>query len=384
MKLILSALLAASLFPTALNAADLGDPAPEIKIAKWVKGEPTQITDNEKGIYVVEFWATWCPPCRTSISHLTEIQNRFKDKNVTIIGITDEKESTVKPFVNNRGSKMDYRVAIDEGATAKGYMQAYGIKGIPHAFIVQDKKVIWHGHPMAGLDKTLEEVVTGKYDINKAKAKFKAESLLKEVQEAAAEGDNAKADKLAVELQAAAKDGTLDHPFDPEKAKKEIRIMALKNNFRRAEAQNQSEKAAEYEKELKALDPTFDARQLREEMALHKAAGAYFQAISGEGESADHKKLGEELAPKLKGNPERSNTIAWVMPPGKCRKARDVECALKVAKQAVEGSQWKAPHTIDTYARALFDSGKKDEAIRAEEKALAAAPESEKAQYEKT
>src|SRR5688572_4620680 len=137
MKLILSALLAASLFPTAINAADLGDPAPEIKIAKWVKGEPTQITDNEKGIYVVEFWATWCPPCRTSIPHLTEIQNRFKDKNVTIIGVTDEKENVVNPFVKKMGAQMDYRVAIDEeGETAKGYMQAFGIGGIPHAFIV--------------------------------------------------------------------------------------------------------------------------------------------------------------------------------------------------------------------------------------------------------
>ncbi|HEX7861919.1 MAG TPA: redoxin domain-containing protein [Verrucomicrobiae bacterium] len=377
--------LGAALLVLAAQAADLGESAAELKIAKWVKGEPVQISDGgDKHIYVVEFWATWCPPCRTSIPHLTEIQNRFKDKNVTIIGITDEKESTVKPFVNNLGSKMDYRVAIDEGATAKGYMQAYGINGIPHAFIVQDKKVIWHGHPMAGLDKTLEEVVAGKYDINKAKARFKAESILEEFQQAAAEGDNAKADKLAIELQAAAKDGTLDQPFDAEKAKKEIRIMALKGMYRQAEAQNQSEKAAEFEKELKALDPTFDAKQMREELAMHKAAGAYFQAISGQGESADHKKLGEELAPKLKGNPEISNNIAWAILTEKSLKERDVEFALKVAKQAVEDSAWKAPHIIDTYARALFDSGKKEEAIRTEEKALAAAPESEKAQYEKT
>src|SRR5687767_15792726 len=135
MKSIFSALLAVPfLASTCLHAADLGDPAPELKIAKWVKGEPTQISDNEKGIYVFEFWATWCPPCRTSIPHLTEIQNRFKDKNVTIIGVTDEKEGVVKPFVDKLGANMDYRVAIDQGATGAGYMKAYGVNGIPHAF----------------------------------------------------------------------------------------------------------------------------------------------------------------------------------------------------------------------------------------------------------
>ena len=230
MKAILFS-LAVSLLTVAYSA-ELGEPAAELKIAKWIKGEPVQIKEGSKEIYVVEFWATWCPPCRTSIPHLTEVQKRFKDKNVTIIGITNEKEAVVKPFVNDLGSKMDYHVAIDEGATGKGYMQAYGINGIPHAFIVQDKKVVWHGHPMAGLDKTLEEVVSGKYDLNKAKARLKAEALHEQFQQAAAEGDDAKADKLAAEIQVAVKEGTFTHPFDAEKEKKEIRLAMMKNQLR--------------------------------------------------------------------------------------------------------------------------------------------------------
>src|SRR5688572_3086030 len=233
------------------RAADLGDPAAELKIAKWVKGEPVALSSDAKNIYVVEFWATWCPPCRTSIPHLTEIQKRFKDKNVTIIGVTDEKENVVKPFVDNLGSKMDYRVAIDQGATAAGYMKAYGVNGIPHAFIVQDKKIIWHGHPMAGLDKTLEEVVSGKYDLAKAKAKMKAETLMDQFREAAAKGDDAKADKVAAEIQAAIKDGVITEQFDAAKEKKEIRLFALKNKFRAAEFGGEKEKAEEAAKEIK-------------------------------------------------------------------------------------------------------------------------------------
>ena len=383
MKLILSALLAASLFPIALNAADLGDPAPELKIAKWVKGDPTQISDIEKGIYVVEFWATWCPPCRTSIPHLTEIQNRFKDKNVTIIGVTDEKENVVKPFVDNLGSKMDYRVAIDQGATAAGYMKAYGVNGIPHAFIVQNKKIIWHGHPMAGLDKTLEEVVSGKYDIAKAKAKMKAETLMDQFREAAAEGDDAKADKVAAEIQAAIKDGVITEQFDPTKEKKEIRLAALKNKFRAAEFGGEKETADEAAKELKAIDPTFEVQELRDEMAMQKLARKYFEAITSETKS-DHKKLSAELAPKLKGQPELANNIAWAILTNDSVKERDTEFATRVAKQAVEDTNWKAAHIIDTYARALFDAGKKQEAIDAQEKALAVAQDAHKADIERT
>ena len=272
MKTILFLALAAFL-PLSLSAAELGDPAPELDIAKWVKGEPVKVSGGDKNIYVVEFWATWCPPCRTSIPHLTEIQKRFKDQNVTIIGVTNEKEPVVKPFVDDLGDKMDYRVAIDGGATGKGYMKAFGVNGIPHAFIVQEKKIIWHGHPMAGLDKTLEQIVSGKYDIAKENAKLKAEALYGTFRQAVVERDDAKADEAAAQLLAAVKDGSYTRPFNPEKEKKEIRVGALKNMYRNAENRGQSDKAETYLKELQELDPTFNAQELRDEIALHKLAG---------------------------------------------------------------------------------------------------------------
>ena len=386
MKTILSAfLISALLLPAAAHAADLGDPAPDLKIAKWVKGEPVQISkDDPKQIYVVEFWATWCPPCRTSIPHLTEIQKRFKDQKVTIIGVTDEKESTVKPFVDGLGEKMDYRVAIDQGDTAKGYMKAYGVNGIPHAFIVQEQKIIWHGHPMAGLDKTLAQMVAGKYDLAKAKAALKADALYNDFRRAAAEGDDAKADELAAQINAAVKDGTFTREFNADKEKKLMRASTLRNRFMSAESRGESEKAAQYAKELQALDPTIDLKKLRDEVAMHKSAQAYFEAISGENESADPKKLAGELGPKLKNNPEIANNVAWAILTDSSIKKQDFEFAAQVAKQAVEDSEWKAPHIIDTYARALFETGKKEEAIATQEKALALVSDGDKAQYEQT
>jgi len=172
-----------ALAATPAITAELGMDAPPLNIAKFVKGEPVELAKGKGSqTYVVEFWATWCGPCRTSIPHLTEVQKKFKDKNVTVIGISDETVAKVEPFVKEMGDSMDYVVATDnDRATYRKYMEAFDQGGIPTAFIVDKAgKIVWYGHPMADMEQVLDDVVAGKFDSAAYKVKQEqAEKLQK-------------------------------------------------------------------------------------------------------------------------------------------------------------------------------------------------------------
>jgi thiol-disulfide isomerase/thioredoxin len=159
---------------------NIGDPAPSIQSVKWVKGAP--IPTFQKGrVYVVEFWATWCGPCKESIPHLTDLAKKYKD-TVSVAGISiwesnDPKDATYMPkvekFVKDQGDRMDYHVAADlpGGKIGNAWMRAAGEGGIPASFIVgKDGKVAWIGHPM-NLPNVLEQVVNDKFDVAAAREK---------------------------------------------------------------------------------------------------------------------------------------------------------------------------------------------------------------------
>ena len=153
----------------------VGDPAPKLQTGKWVQGDP--VKDFEKGkAYIVEFWATWCPPCRKSIPHLNEIYLKYKDKGLVVIGqdCSERDDRGVAQFVKQMGDKMTYRVALDdkrsapEGEMNKTWMEAAGQNGIPTAFVVDTKGTIaWIGHPMELKDDIIQNALSGKSQVSK-------------------------------------------------------------------------------------------------------------------------------------------------------------------------------------------------------------------------
>jgi thiol-disulfide isomerase/thioredoxin len=115
-------------------------------------GKPPELKGKP---YVLEFWATWCPPCRQSIPHLNEIYKKFKARGLEVIGVTDEDKQTVRNF--EKTLPIDYTVAFD---TYKKLNKDFGIEGIPHAMIVDTAgKIVWEGHPMGLNDTEIEAVL---------------------------------------------------------------------------------------------------------------------------------------------------------------------------------------------------------------------------------
>lgn len=156
---------------------DVGHNAPGLDIEKWVKGKETTIQSGQ--VYVIEFWATWCAPCRKSIPHLTKLQKQYGDEGLTIIGVSTDKETEkVEPFVRSQRDQMDYTVAIDRnGGTHRAWMGAAQQNGIPCAFVVDRKgKIAWIGHPMdSAFEDVIKQVISGRFD---AKLSKQAEPLI--------------------------------------------------------------------------------------------------------------------------------------------------------------------------------------------------------------
>ena len=392
MKNLLSSLAVAAAIVTPTFAAELGQPAAPLKISEWIKGKPVDLAAAKgKQVLVVEFWATWCGPCRTSIPHLTEMQKKFKD--VVFIGVSDEESATVKKFVTKMGDQMDYTVAIDDKRqTSKGYMEAFDQNGIPHSFIVDlEGRVVWQGHPMAGLDEALAEVVAGKFDLNKAKKRAGAEDLMREFFEAATEGtDEAKITRLGKELEALdAELGGLTpgRKFSAAEVRKSAKFRQLLQDYQVAIMNNKSgTDVARIEASLKENAPEgFNFAEFKESMQLNQTFSEYYMAASGRGSAEKLASLGTKLGEVTTTNAMILNEWAWTILTDERVKTRDYALATKLAKGAVDASGGKDAGVLDTYARALFDSGKTAEGIEWQKKAVAMAEEDEiRNQLEKT
>jgi thiol-disulfide isomerase/thioredoxin len=59
----------------------------------YLKGEPLANVPTKTGPMVIEFWASWCGPCRMAFPHLSELQRKYKDKGLVVLGISLEEDS---------------------------------------------------------------------------------------------------------------------------------------------------------------------------------------------------------------------------------------------------------------------------------------------------
>ncbi|MEI7657491.1 MAG: TlpA disulfide reductase family protein [Phycisphaerae bacterium] len=316
----------------------VGDPAPALAVASWVKGE--QIKAFEPGTaYVVDFWGTDIGPCRKSIPHLGRLAAKYKDKGVKVIGVsiweeTVEKDGktprsplpAIEKFVAEMGDKMNYSVAYggDDAEMVRTWMTAANRVSIPTAFVVDKQgRIAWLGHPMEGLEETLEAVTSGAFDPKAAQdaAKKKEQQI-------------AKARELGARLRQALQGG---------RAKESTEIC----------------------REMLRVDPKL----------FPNACGIAFQQVAvnmGEQDLA-YAFARDVFAGPLKDSEQDLNTIAWTILTEPAIKKRDLDLALAMATRAVEITQGKDGPLLDTLARAHWEKGEDAKAVEAATRAATAA-----------
>ncbi|MAI32279.1 MAG: hypothetical protein CMM07_11495 [Rhodopirellula sp.] len=296
----------------------IGDPNPGLRLAKFVKGDEVKapLKDN---VTVVEFWATWCGPCRAGMPHISELQREYGDK-VRFIGVTREDEAVVTKFLGSVGpggktwdEVIDYRLALDDGGwTNNAYMRAANQNGIPCAFIVgRDGAVEWIGHP-AGIDQPLKQIVDGSWDRQAAVAEFKQQAMF---------------DKYAQKLNGMLRSGNFDAALSLLNEMEESsggKSMPLLNNRLMI---------------LMMADRAEEASSVRSE--LIEAAWDDASVLNG---------------------------VAWET--ATADNATDLDLALKAAKRASEIREDKDAAILDTLARCHYELGQLDEAIKVQQKAV--------------
>ena len=120
-------------------SADLGETAPAFSLKSISGPEPVELESQTEKILYIDFWASWCGPCKLSFPSMIKLKELFKDDPFEIIAISVDADSkSAKKFLDSY--KINFKVALDSAGVAA---EKYALPGMPSSYLLdQDRKVI--------------------------------------------------------------------------------------------------------------------------------------------------------------------------------------------------------------------------------------------------
>ncbi len=152
----LIALAAALAFSPVLSASDaVSGPAPSWQLQD-VDGKAVQSSQFAGKVVLVDFWATWCPPCRKGIPDLIALQKEHGDKGLAVVGISLDRDGPagVKEFMKKMG--VTYPIVMGDEKVVEAFG---GIDGIPTAFLIDRKGNLVMKHVGLASKEDLEKAI---------------------------------------------------------------------------------------------------------------------------------------------------------------------------------------------------------------------------------
>jgi peroxiredoxin len=142
-----------------------GRKAPDFKLIS-IDGKKISLSDLSKpidkkhpsSVVLLDFWATWCPPCREEIPHLQKLHEKYAKDGLSVVGIAGDSDSKAMVRSFAKAKKLTYAILLDTSADAH---RTYGIRGYPTVYLI-DRKGIIHGIHIGyvrGMEKDIEAEV---------------------------------------------------------------------------------------------------------------------------------------------------------------------------------------------------------------------------------
>jgi peroxiredoxin len=135
-----------------------GNPAPSFSL-KDIEGNTIRLEDHAGKVIVIDFWATWCGPCKDATRELEDIHRKFGNRSVVVIGISVDTgggaAAQVKEFAARQ--KITYLLLLDDGNAKK----AYGVTVVPATYILDRGHIIRDLYPgfRPGIGSEIERTI---------------------------------------------------------------------------------------------------------------------------------------------------------------------------------------------------------------------------------